>query len=162
MRYTYYERQICITVYNISYFVQEKNMAERLVNWFGFSIGLTLLPVLLSLMFRFTFNLEIDLGDYISELLFMAVTLSATSIGDIISIIKKGVTGIHITILMVALIFISLICMSAYEMETISKALEISYNPQMINVLTIIGGLASVVIGVFCQVFLERIEGDNP
>lgn len=137
-------------------------MAERLIKWFAFSIGLTILPIVLSLILHGTFNLEIHLSEYTSEFLFMAVTLAATSIGDVVSLIQKGVTGIHITIIFVALIFISLICMSIYEMQNIGSALEISFNPIMINRLTIVGCLSSLGIGIACQVFLEKIEGDNP
>lgn len=137
-------------------------MAERLIKWFAFSIGLTLLPIILSLILHMTFNLEIKFSDYTSEFLFMAVTLAATSIGDIVSLIQKRVTGIHITIIFVALIFIALICISAYEMENIGNALKIPYNPAMINILTIVGSLSSLIIGVFCQVFLEKVEGDSP
>lgn len=137
-------------------------MAERLIKWFAFSIGLTILPIVLSLILHGTFNLEIHLSEYTSEFLFMAVTLAATSIGDVVSLIQKGVTGIHITIIFVALIFISLICMSIYEMQNIGSALEISFNPIMINCLTVVGCLSSLGIGIACQVFLEKIEGGNP
>ena len=111
MRYTYYKIRICIAIYIILYINQEKDMAERLVNWFGFSIGLTLLPVLLSLIFRFTFNLDINLGDYI------AITIYGCNLSSYIYwrsyfIIKKE-SQAHISQSLVAFIFISLICMSA-------------------------------------------------
>lgn len=134
-------------------------MAERLIKWFAFSIGLTILPIILSLILHITFNLEIEFNDYTSEFLFMAVTLSATSIGDIVSLIQKDVKGVHITIIFVALIFISLICMSTYEMQNIGSALNAPINTTMINILTATGCLSSLGIGITCQVFLEKIEG---
>lgn len=137
-------------------------MAERLIKWFAFSIGLTILPVLLSLVLYKTFNLEIHLSDYIGEFLFMAITLAATSIGDVVSLIQKGVTGVHITVFLVALIFISLTCMSIYEMGNIGNALELTFNSILINAFTILGCLSSLGIGIACQVFLERIEGGSP
>lgn len=136
-------------------------MAERLIKWFAFSIGLTLLPIALSLILHGTFNIEVHFSDYTSEFLFMAVTLSATSIGDVVSLIQKCIHGIHITIIFIALIFIALICMSTYEMQNIGSALAIAYNPTMINILTITGCLSSLAIGILCQVFLEKIEGDS-
>lgn len=137
-------------------------MAERLVKWFAFSIGLTILPIILSLILHGTFNLDIHFNDYASEFLFMAVTLAATAIGDVYELIHKGINGIHITVMFVSLIFISLICISIYEMQSIGSALEISMNLEMIDILTVIGCLSSLGIGVACQVFLERIEGSSP
>lgn len=136
-------------------------MIERLIKWFAFSIGLTLLPIILSLLLHTTFNLEIHFDDYISELIFMAITLSATSIGDIVQLIHKGVTGIHITIIFVLLIFISLICMSIYEMVNIGNALGIEIKQSAINIMTVIGCISSLIIGIMCQVFLDKIEGDD-
>jgi hypothetical protein len=136
-------------------------MVERLIKWIAFSIGLTLLPIILSLILHETFSIVVHLSDYTSEFLFMAVTLSATSIRDVVSLIQKGVTGIHITVIFVALIFISLICMSTYEMQSIGSALEIAINPTMINTLTITGCLSSLAIGIMCQIFLEKIEGET-
>lgn len=137
-------------------------MAERLVKWFAFSIGLTILPIILSLILHGTFNIDIHFSDYTSEFLFMAVTLAATAIGDVYELIHKGVNGIHITVMFVSLIFIALICISIYEMQSIGSALQITMNPQMIDVLTAIGCLSSLGLGVACQVFLERIEGSSP
>ena len=39
-------------------------MAERLVKWFAFSIGLTILPIILSLILHGTFNIDIHFSDY--------------------------------------------------------------------------------------------------
>lgn len=136
-------------------------MAERLIKWFAFSVGLMILPIILSCVLHSTFNLDICFNDYTSEILFIAVTLSATSIGDIYSLMQKGVKGIHITIIFVTLIFISLICIATYEMLDIVNALAISINTKMINVLTFVGLIASLSIGILCQVFLGKIEGDN-
>ncbi|MCM1505808.1 MAG: hypothetical protein NC177_01555 [Ruminococcus flavefaciens] len=137
-------------------------MANRIIKWIAFSIGLTILPIILSLIFHLTFNIEIQFSDYTSEFLFMAVTLAATSIGDVFELIHKGINGIHITVIFVSLIFISLVCISIYEMQNIGSALEISINPTMINILTVIGCISSLGIGIACQVFLERIEGSSP
>lgn len=137
-------------------------MAERLVKWFAFSIGLTILPIILSLILHGTFNIGIHFSDYTSEFLFMAVTLAATAIGDVYELIHKGVNGIHITVMFVALIFIALICISIYEMKSIGSALQISINQKMIDILTAVGCLSSLGIGVTCQVFLERIEDSSP
>ena len=35
-------------------------------------------------------------------------------------------------------------------------------NPKMIDILTTVGCLSSLGLGVACQVFLERIEGSSP
>ena len=137
-------------------------MAERLVKWFFFSIGLTILTIILSLMLHGTFSLEIRFSDYTSELLFMSVTLATTAIGDVVELIRKGVHGIHITIILVSLISISLICIFVYEMPIIANALELSINNTLINVFTIVGCLSSLGLGIACQVFLERIEGSSP
>lgn len=137
-------------------------MAERLVKWFAFSIVLTIIPIILSLILHVTFNIDIHFSDYISEFLFMAVTLAATAMGDVYELTQKGVKGIHITLMFIALIFIALICISIYEMQSIGSALQTSMNLQMIDILTIIGCLASLGIGVACQVFLEKIEGSSP
>ncbi|MDE5936207.1 MAG: hypothetical protein K2G83_02240, partial [Ruminococcus sp.] len=74
-------------------------MAERLIKWFTFSVGLMILPIILSLIFHETFKIDVNFNCYSSELLFIAVTLSATSIGDTYSLIQKGVKGIHLTII---------------------------------------------------------------
>lgn len=137
-------------------------MLERLIKWFSFSVGLIVLPMILSIVFRLTFKMDVNFVDYTSELIFMAVTLSATSIGDIVSLIQKGVTGIHITIMLIFLIFISLICISIYEMQTLGSELSIPYDTKYINIFTIVGCLVSLIIGIACQVFLERIEGNIP
>lgn len=137
-------------------------MAERLVKWFAFSIGLTILPILLSLILHGTFNIDIHFSDYTSEFLFMAVTLAATAIGDVYDLIRKEVKGTHITVMFIALIFIALICISIYEMQSIGSALQISMNQKMIDIITAVGCLSSLGIGVTCQVFLERIEGSSP
>lgn len=134
-------------------------MAERLIKWFAFSIGLTILPIILSLVLHGTFSLSVHFSEYTSEFLFMAVTLAATAIGDVYELIHKGVNGIHITAMFVSLIFISLICISIYEMQSIGNALQISMNSKMIDILTVVGCLSSLGIGVTCQVYLERIEG---
>lgn len=89
----------------------------------------------------------------------MAVTLSATSIGDLVSLIKKGVTGIHITVMLIFLIFISLICISIYEMINLGNSLLIEYDSSLISALTIIGCAGSVIIGIMCQIFLSKVEG---
>lgn len=134
-------------------------MIERLIKWVAFSIGLTILPVLLSIIFKSTFKIDINIEDYTNEFIFMAVTLSATSIGDLVSLIKKGVTGIHITVMLVFLIFISLICISIYEMINLGNSLLIEYDSSLISALTIIGCAGSVIIGIMCQIFLSKVEG---
>lgn len=134
-------------------------MIERLIKWVAFSIGLTILPVLLSIIFKSTFKIDINIEDYTNELIFMAVTLSATSIGDLVSLIKKGVTGIHITVMLIFLIFISLICISIYEMINLGNSLLIEYDSSLISALTIIGCAGSVIIGIMCQIFLSKVEG---
>lgn len=134
-------------------------MIERLIKWVAFSIGLTILPVLLSIIFKSTFKIDINIEDYTNEFIFMAVTLSATSIGDLVSLIKKGVTGIHITVMLIFLIFISLICISIYEMINLGNSLLIEYDSSLISTLTIIGCAGSVIIGIMCQIFLSKVEG---
>lgn len=134
-------------------------MIERLIKWVAFSIGLTILTVLLSIIFKSTFKIDINIEDYTNEFIFMAVTLSATSIGDLVSLIKKGVTGIHITVMLIFLIFISLICISIYEMINLGNSLLIEYDSSLISALTIIGCAGSVIIGIMCQIFLSKVEG---
>lgn len=134
-------------------------MIERLIKWVAFSIGLTILPVLLSIIFKSTFKIDINIEDYTNEFIFMAVTLSATSIGDLVSLIKKGVTGIHITVMLIFFIFISLICISIYEMINLGNSLLIEYDSSLISALTIIGCAGSVIIGIMCQIFLSKVEG---
>lgn len=134
-------------------------MIERLIKWVAFSIGLTILPVLLSIIFKSTFKIDINIEDYTNEFIFMAVTLSATSIGDLVSLIKKGVTGIHITVMLIFLIFISLICISIYEMINLGNSSLIEYDSSLISALTIIGCAGSVIIGIMCQIFLSKVEG---
>lgn len=134
-------------------------MIERLIKWVAFSIGLTILPVLLSIIFKSTFKIDINIEDYTNEFIFMAVTLSSTSIGDLVSLIKKGVTGIHITVMLIFLIFISLICISIYEMINLGNSLLIEYDSSLISALTIIGCAGSVIIGIMCQIFLSKVEG---
>lgn len=132
-------------------------MANRILRWFGFSIGLMVLPVLLSIIMRKTLGIPVTFETYSSEILFMAVTLSATSIGDIVSLLEKQVKGVHITILLIFLIFISLICISIYEIINMSEILNLEINTAMINSLTIIGGISSVITGTACQVFLSKV-----
>lgn len=132
-------------------------MANRILRWFGFSIGLMVLPVLLSIIMRKVLGFPVIFESYSSEILFMAVTLSATSIGDIVSLIERQVTGVHITILLIVLIFISLICVSIYEIISMSEILELEINTSIINLLTAIGGIFSVITGTACQVFLSKV-----
>ncbi|MCI9567071.1 MAG: hypothetical protein HFF54_03910 [Lawsonibacter sp.] len=132
-------------------------MANRILRWFGFSIGLMVLPVLLSIIMRKVLGFPVIFESYSSEILFMAVTLSATSIGDIVSLIERQVTGVHITILLIVLIFISLICVSIYEIISMSEILELEINTSIINLLTAIGGISSVITGTACQVFLSKV-----
>lgn len=132
-------------------------MANRILRWFGFSIDLMVLPVLLSIIMRKVLGFPVIFESYSSEILFMAVTLSATSIGDIVSLIEKQVKGVHITILLIVLIFISLICVSIYEIISMSEILELEINTSMINSLTTIGGISSVITGTACQVFLSKV-----
>ena len=63
----------------------------------------------------------------------------------------------HITILLIFLIFISLICISIYEIINMSEILNLEINTSMINSLTIIGGISSVITGTACQVFLSKV-----
>ena len=91
------------------------------------------LPVLLSIIMRKVLGFPVIFESYSSEILFMAVTLSATSIGDIVSLIERQVTGVHITILLIVLIFISLICVSIYEIISMSEILELEINTSIIN-----------------------------
>lgn len=132
-------------------------MANRILRWFGFSIGLMVLPVLLSIIMRKVLGFPVIFESYSSEILFMAVTLSATSIGDIVSLIERQVKGVHITILLIVLIFISLICVSIYEIISMSEILELEINTSIINLLTAIGGISSVITGTACQVFLSKV-----
>ena len=132
-------------------------MANRILRWFGFSIGLMVLPVLLSIIMRKVLGFPVIFESYSSEILFMAVTLSATSIGDIVSLIERQVTGVHISILLIVLIFISLICVSIYEIISMSEILELEINTSIINLLTAIGGISSVITGTACQVFLSKV-----
>ena len=132
-------------------------MANRILRWFGFSIGLMVLPVLLPIIMRKVLGFPVIFESYSSEILFMAVTLSATSIGDIVSLIERQVTGVHITILLIVLIFISLICVSIYEIISMSEILELEINTSIINLLTAIGGISSVITGTACQVFLSKV-----
>lgn len=132
-------------------------MANRILRWFGFSIGLMALPVLLSIIMRKVLGFPVIFESYSSEVLFMAVTLSATSIGDIVSLIEKQVKGIHITILLIPLIFISLICISIYEIINMGEMLDLQIDKSIINILTIIGGISSVITGAACQVFLSKV-----
>ena len=132
-------------------------MANRILRWFGFSIGLMALPVLLSIIMRKILGFPVIFESYSSEILFMAVTLSATSIGDIVSLIEKQVKGIHITVILIFLIFISLICISVYEIISMSEMLDLQIDKSIINLLTIIGGVSSVITGTSCQVFLSKV-----
>lgn len=132
-------------------------MANRILRWFGFSIGLMALPVLLSIIMRKVLGFPVIFESYSSEILFMAVTLSATSIGDIVSLIEKQVKGIHITVILIFLIFISLICISVYEIISMSEMLDLQIDKSIINLLTIIGGISSVITGTSCQVFLSKV-----
>ena len=136
-------------------------MAERILKWLAFSIGLILLPIFLSLSIRMVFNLDINLSDYTSEFLFMGVTLATTSLGDIYSLTQKGVKGIHITVLFIVIMFISLVCIFTYGIQKMGVDLSISYDQKMINGLTIVGCISSVITGLLCQVFLEKIEGGH-
>lgn len=161
-------------------------MAERIIKWVGFSIGLTLVPVLLSVILRFAIHLNVDFNDYTSELLFMAVTLSATTLGDIYDLSKKGVKGWHLTLFLIVLIMIIVVCTGVYMVHTGSGSIyeeiqrrvqnidlqDIDYifsflkvESTIVNVCTIFGCVSSLGIGVACQVFLEKIEsngGGNP
>lgn len=132
-------------------------MINRILKWFGFSIGLMILPVLLSVIMHKILEQPIIFETYYKEILFMAVTLSATSIGDIVSLMEKQVKGIHITILLISLIFISLICISIYEIINMSEILELKLDTSIISVLTIIGGVSSLITGTTCQVFLSKV-----
>lgn len=68
-------------------------------------------------------------------------------------------TGIHITVMLIFLIFISLICISIYEMINLGNSLLIEYDSSLISALTIIGCAGSVIIGIMCQIFLSKVEG---
>ncbi len=136
-------------------------MLERLLKWFGFSILLTLLPIGLSLLLRIIFELRINLSDYTSELLFMGVTLSATSISDICSLLQKGAKGSHITVLLLFLIFLVVICTALYEMKVISNAIGMPISDYIIDRLTFALCTSNIIISVICQIFLEKIEGDD-
>lgn len=132
-------------------------MANRILKWFGFSIGLMILPVLLSFIMKKALGIPVIFETYSSEILFMAVTLSATSIGDIVSLIEKQIKGVHITILLILSIFISLICISIYDIINMSEALGLEINTHMINSLTVVGGISSLIAGIVCQVFLSLV-----
>ena len=136
-------------------------MAERIIKWFVFSIGLMTFPIILSIIIHASFNVENHFSDYTSELLFMAVSLATTALGDVFSLLQKGVKGLHLTLTFLALIFIAFICIVIYGLQTIASTLSVLCNQSLINLFTIVGCLSSIGIGLFCQVFLEKIEGKN-
>lgn len=61
--------------------------------------------------------------------------------------------------MLIFLIFISLICISIYEMINLGNSLLIEYDSSLISALTIIGCAGSVIIGIMCQIFLSKVEG---
>ncbi len=132
-------------------------MINRILKWFFFSIGIMVLPILLSVIMRKMLGYPVYFKTYSSEMLFMAVTLSATSIGDVVSLIEKQVKGTHITVLLIISIFVSLICIAIYEIIEMSEILTLELNSSMINQLTISGIILSVVTGTMCQVYLSKV-----
>lgn len=132
-------------------------MMNRFIKWIGLSVGLTILPIFISMGTKLIYGVDFALSNYNNELLFMAVMLSATSISDFTSIMQKGVSGPQITFLVVCLIFISLICICCYEILTIASISFAPLNDSPINVLTCVGLVSSLIIGGICQYFLEKV-----
>lgn len=132
-------------------------MANRFVRWIGFSVLLTLFPIILSIFTKIICNIEVALNSYNNELLFMAVMLSTTSIGDFMSIMQKGVRGVHITAFVIILIFIALLCISCYEILSVASFSNIELNYTLISRWTILGVSASLIIGGISQYFLEKV-----
>lgn len=132
-------------------------MANRFVRWIGFSVLLTLFPIILSIFTKIICNIEVALNSYNNELLFMAVMLSTTSIGDFMSIMQKGVRGVHITVFVIILIFIALLCVSCYEILSVASFSNIELNYTLISRLTILGVSSSLIIGGISQYFLEKV-----
>lgn len=132
-------------------------MANRFVRWVGFSVLLTLFPIILSIFTKIICNIEVALNSYNNELLFMAVMLSATSIGDFTAIMQKGVKGVHITVFVIILIFIALLCISCYEILSVASFSNIELNNSLISGLTILGVSSSLIIGGISQYFLEKV-----
>lgn len=140
-------------------------MGERLLKWLFFSVGLTFIQVLLSIVLCFLLNLEIEMNNYISELLFMAVTLSATSLGDVFALNQKGVKGIPITLLFLVLIFLILSSSAIYNFsimkDALSDALKNSINDKKLFELTLWMCGLSAFFGVICQIYLEHVENSR-
>ena len=132
-------------------------MVNRLLKWLGFSIGLMVLPIVLSAMMYKVYNYSVAFDTYSSEILFIAVTISATSIGDIVSLIEKQVKGVHITALLVISIFISLVCIAFYEMIKVNEILKLELNSNFINLVVASGMISSLITSLLCQVFLSKV-----
>lgn len=135
-------------------------MVNRLLKWFGFSIGFMILPVIISIITHNILQVPVSFEDYLSEILFMSVTLTATSIGDIVSLVNKKVNGTHITIFLILLIMIALICISAYVIISVGQMKELNIDYQFVKTLTICCGIASLLTSGSCQVFLSKVVSE--
>ncbi len=132
-------------------------MINRLLKWFGFSVGFMILPVIISVITHNILQVPVSFEEYLSEILFMSVTLTATSIGDIVSLVNKRVNGTQITIFLILLIMIALICISAYVIISVGQIKELTIDYKFVKVLTICSGIASLLISGSCQAFLSKV-----
>ena len=139
-----------------------REIIRRLVLWLGFSIGFMILPIILSAAIYLVIGAKISIEIYIKEILFISVTLAATSLGDVFSLAKKGAAGLITTLMFVALVMMSLFCTAIYMIVNTCEALNATYDVALVNKATLILLIISFIISGSCQVFLAVVEGSKP
>lgn len=136
-------------------------VTDRVISWLGFSIGLMVLPIAISVIMYKILRAPVSFEMYIKESLLIIVTLGATSLNDIYSLTKKGIHDWFTTSLLVSLIFVALISISIYVIINMCSVLNIDYNTTIVNTAIKVFGFFSFVISGGCQAFLANIEGDK-
>ena len=138
-----------------------KVVADRLISWLGFSIGLMVLPIALSIIMYVILKAQVHFEMYIKEMLLIIVTLAATSMNDVYALTKKGIHDWRTTSLLVSLVLVALFSISIYVIVNMCSLLSLEYNTQIVNHIIILFGFFSFIISGGCQAFLANIEGDK-
>ena len=141
--------------------MNHSQIAKRIIRWLGFSIGFMIMPIVLSIMMYKVIQVPVYVGMYIKEILFISVTMAATSLDDVYSLTKRGAKGIITTVLFVFLILTALFCVSLYMIVNICAVLEQEIDTKLVNNAAIVFFVVSFIISGGCQVFLAKGEGDE-
>lgn len=135
-----------------------KEFCHKLLSWIFSSCILALMPLTIYVLFGLSFKVDMSSKKFITEMLYLGLTLSITTVKDLVEL-KKGWKKYRIAyILILSILFIIIVLtavffgmMTAYDMNILDSKMKSQINESFMCIMTMIMAIVSAVIGAYVQ-----------